>query len=76
MALVFVACGILFSCSKGDEPSPVAASAPIITVQQKQVNVYGGAVLTIVSNELRIGDELVASWTQKNNEKCDVLVTV
>lgn len=50
--------------------------APTITVLQEQVNVFGGALLSINGNELRIGDELVASWTDKNNEKCECAVTV
>lgn len=74
LALALVVCGVMFSCSKSEEPIP--ASPPTITVIQKQVNVYGSAVLTIIGNELRISDEPVASWSDKNNEKCECTVTV
>lgn len=49
---------------------------PDLTVVQPEVNVFGGATLSITDTQLLIGGELVASWSDKRTKQCKVGVTV
>ena len=81
---------ILVSCG-GDEPidptpiTPVTpvdptpekdTTAPTITVSKSTVNVISGPSLTVSGNEMKIGNDLVASWKDDKSASCTVSITL
>ena len=63
------------SCG-GDEPIPAKdAKAPVITVSTNTVNVIAGPAVTISGNELKIGDQSVASWKDDVSSTCIVALS-
>lgn len=46
--------------------------APVITLKQTEVNVFGGVKVTISENQLLIGDKVVASWSDARTDNCKV----
>ena len=46
--------------------------APVITLKQAKVNVFGGTKVTIADRQLLIGDKVVATWSDARTEKCKV----
>ena len=81
---------VLVSCG-GDEPidptpvTPVTpvnpptpekdTTAPTITVSKSTINVISGPSLTVSGNELKIGNDLVASWKDDKSASCTVSIT-
>ncbi len=84
MLSVVVSCG-------GDEPidptpvTPVTpvnpptpekdTTAPTITVSKSTINVISGPSLTVSGNEMKIGNDLVASWKDDKSASCTVSIT-
>ena len=63
------------SCG-GDEPIPAKdTKAPVITVSQNTVNVIAGPAVTVSGNELKIGDQSVASWKDDVSSSCTVTLS-
>ena len=50
-------------------------TAPTITVAKASVNIISGPSLTVSGNELKIGDDLVASWKDDKSTACTVSIT-
>lgn len=50
-------------------------NAPTITVSASTVNVIAGPAVTISGNELKIGDQSVASWKDDVSSSCTVALT-
>ena len=81
---------LLVSCG-GDEPidptpvTPVTpvnpptpekdTTAPTITVSKSTINVISGPSITVSGNELKIGNELVASWKDDKSASCTVALS-
>ncbi len=84
MLSVIVSCG-------GDEPidptpvTPVTpvnpptpekdTTAPTITVSKSTVNIISGPSITISGNEMKIGNDVVASWKDDKSASCTVSIT-
>ncbi len=82
---------LLVSCG-GDEPidptpvTPVTpvnpptpekdTTAPTITVSKSTVNIISGPSLTVSGNELKIGNDLAASWKDDKSASCTVSITL
>ena len=81
---------VLVSCG-GDEPidptpvTPVTpvnpptpekdTTAPTITVSKSTINVISSPSLTVSGNELKIGNDIVASWKDDKSTACTVTIT-
>ena len=50
-------------------------NAPTITVSASTVNVIAGPAVTISGNELKIGDQSVASWKDDVSSTCTVALS-
>lgn len=61
------------------EPNPPTpekdTTAPTITVAKASVNIISGPSLTVSGNEMKIGNDLVASWKDDKSASCTVSIT-
>ena len=75
---MLLAVALAISCG-GDEPleptPPKDTNAPTITVSKGTVNVIAGPAVTISGDELKIGDESVATWKDDKSATCTVALT-
>ena len=51
-------------------------TAPTINVAKASVNVIAGPSITVSGNELKIGNDLVASWKDDKSTICTVVLTI
>ena len=59
-----------------DPPTPEKdTTAPTITVSKSSINIISGPSLTVSGNELKIGNDLVASWKDDKSTTCTVAIT-
>ena len=59
------------------EPTPAKdTKAPVIKVSANTVNVIAGPAVTISGNELKIGDQSVASWEDDVSSFCTVALSL
>ena len=82
---------VLVSCG-GDEPidptpvTPVTpvnpptqekdTMAPTITVSKSTINIISGPSITVLGNEIKIGNDVVASWKDDKSTTCTVTITL
>lgn len=58
------------------DPTPAKdTKAPVITVSKNSVNVISGPAIIISGNEMKIGEEAVASWKDDVSSTCKVELT-
>ena len=50
-------------------------TAPTITVSKSTINIISGPSLTVSGNEIKIGNDLVASWKDDKSTSCTVVLT-
>ena len=50
-------------------------TAPTITISKSSINIISGPSLTISGSQLKIGDDLVASWKDDKSTSCTVVLT-
>ena len=58
-----------------DPTPPKDTNAPTITVSASTVNVIAGPAVTISGNELKIGDDAVATWKDDKSTTCTVALS-
>ena len=62
------------SCSEDKDMADV--TPPTIKVHRSSILISGAEVILVSGNELRIGDNLVASWTDNVSKECSVKLEI
>ena len=67
------------ACTKEDKditpPTSKDVTPPTITVKMTEVDISGGKQLRIDANQLFIGEDLVATWSDDRTQVCTATVT-
>ncbi len=60
------------ACTKEDED----ITPPTITMKMSEVDVSGGKMMSIDANQLVIGEDVVATWSDDKTAVCTATITV
>lgn len=66
---------MLVTCKEDVTMQEIDTTPPKITLKKSEVDVSGGREADIGENQLTIGDEAVASWTDDSGKPCKVHLT-